>query len=297
MSWKRYRDGVIVLLALAVPFWFLRTSMKDREEAQLSGPDKLIIRIVTPIQFASAKLAGGVSGFVSDYVYLVDVKEDNTSLAAENARLEAEVSKLAHLQEENRRLRGLLELKNHTNADVVSAEVISKDTAEFFRVTHVSLDRPSREIRSDAHLPVITLDGVVGTTGRVAGDTVEVQLVVDAGSGVDVVVERTGARGFVRGTGDETKYECQVQYVQRTDEVDVGDLLVTSGWGRRFPHGIPVAKVSRVVKRDFGTYQQVFAEPTVDFSRLREVLIVVTESTPTPGGESKPEEGPKTSRR
>ena len=159
MSWKRYRDGVIVLLALAVPFWFLRTSMKDREEAQLSGPDKLIIRIVTPIQFASAKLAGGVSGFVSDYVYLVDVKEDNTTLAAENARLEAEVSKLQHLQEENRRLRGLLELKNHTNADVVSAEVISKDTAEFFRVTHVSLDRPSREIRSDAHLPVITLDG------------------------------------------------------------------------------------------------------------------------------------------
>ena len=294
MSWKRYRDGVIVLLALAVPFWFLRTSMKDREEAQLSGPDKLIIRIVTPIQFASAKLAGGVSGFVSDYVYLVDVKDDNTTLAAENARLEAEVSKLQHLQEENRRLRGLLELKNHTNADVVSAEVISKDTAEFFRVTHVSLDRPSREIRSDAHLPVITLDGVVGTTGRVAGDTVEVQLVVDAGSGVDVVVERTGARGFVRGTGDETKYECQVQYVQRTDEVDVGDLLVTSGWGRRFPHGIPVAKVSRVVKRDFGTYQQVFAEPTVDFSRLREVLIVVTESATAP---AKPEEGPKTSRR
>src|SRR5690606_28791084 len=119
------------------------------------------------------------------------------------------------------------------------AEVISKDTSEFFRVAHVILDRPSAEteIRSEARLPVITLDGVVGTTSKVAGDTVEVQLIVDAGFAVDVVVERTGARGFVRGTGSESDFRCRVMYVKRTDEVEVGDLLVTSGWGRRFPAG------------------------------------------------------------
>jgi rod shape-determining protein MreC len=83
------------------------------------------------------------------------VKDDNASLAAENARLNARVKKLEHLEADNRRLRGLLQLRNHTKADVVSAEVISKDTVEFFRVAHVTLDRPSREIRSDAHLPVL----------------------------------------------------------------------------------------------------------------------------------------------
>jgi rod shape-determining protein MreC len=98
--------------------------------------------------------------------------------------------------------------------------------------------------------------------------------VVDAGSGVDVVVQRTGARGFVRGVGDERKYSLSVEYVQRTDEVEVGDLLVTSGVGRRFPKGIPVGTVTQVVRRDFGIYQQVFATPAVDFSRLEEVLIV-----------------------
>lgn len=285
MNFKRYRDVIIVLLALAVPFWFLRYSMQ-RDPRQLSGPDTLIMRIITPIQFAAATLARGISGIWTDYVYLVDVKEDNADLAAENARLEARVRKLEQMEAENRRLRGLLELKNHTVADVVSAEVISKDTAEFFRVAHVTLDRPSSDIRSGARLPVITLDGVVGTTGKVAGDTVEVQLVVDAGSGVDVVVERTGARGFVRGTGDEGKYICRVEYVKRTDEIEVGDLLVTSGWGKRFPPGIPVAKVSEVVRRDFGIYQTVTAEPTVDFSRLREVLIVVTGAEENPTDES-----------
>lgn len=285
MNFKRYRDVVIVLLALAVPFWFLRYSMQ-RDPRQLSGPDKLIMRIITPIQFAAATLARGISGVWTDYVYLVDVKENNAELAAENARLEARVRKLEQLEGENRRLRGLLELKNHMTADVVSAEVISKDTAEYFRVAHVTLDRSSPDIRSGARLPVVTLDGVVGTTGKVAGDTVEVQLVVDAGSGVDVVVERTGARGFVRGSGDPNKYVCRVEYVKRTDEIEVGDLLVTSGWGKRFPKGIPVARVSKVVRRDFGIYQTVHAEPTVDFSRLREVLIVITADQ-----EKKPEGG------
>jgi len=290
MNLKRYRDAVIVLLALAVPFWFLRYSLK-RDPRQLTAPtDRFVMRIITPIQFAAATLARGISGIWTDYIYLVDVKEGNAHLGAENARLKARVRKLEHLEAENRRLHGLLELRNHTKADVVSAEVISKDTVEFFRVAHVTLDRPSRDIRSDARLPVITLDGVVGTTGKVAGDTVEVQLVVDAGSGVDVVVERTGARGFVRGTGDETKYLCRAEYVKRTDEIEVGDLLVTSGWGKRFPSGIPVAKVAKVVRRDFGIYQTVLAEPTVDFSRLREVLIVVSHPD---GGDDKGAKAPR----
>jgi rod shape-determining protein MreC len=127
-------------------------------------------------------------------------------------------------------------------------------------------------------MPVISLDGVVGTVQRVAGDRVDVQLSVDSGFGVDVVVERTGARGFVRGVGDPARYVIRVEYVQRTDQVEQGDVLVTSGYGCRFPKGIPVATITDVVKRDFGIYQQVDAKPTVDFSRLDEVLIVMTDA-------------------
>ena len=127
-------------------------------------------------------------------------------------------------------------------------------------------------------MPVITLDGTVGTVERVAGDKVAVQLAVDSGFGVDVVVERTGARGFVRGVGDKSRYVVRVEYVHRTDEVEVGDLLVTSGVGCRFPKGIPVARVKKLQKREFGIYQTVEAEPSVDFSRLSEVLIILNDS-------------------
>jgi rod shape-determining protein MreC len=274
MNPKRYLDVVIVIAALALPFWLLRYSMA-RDPRAFTGVEKVIVRLIAPVQWVSAMAAQRLSGIVSDYVYLVDVKQDNAALAADNARLRARVRKLESLEAENRRLKGLLELRQELGGEVVSAQVVAKDTVEFFRVAHVMLDRPARDIPDRARLPVVTLDGVVGTTGKVSGDTVEVQLVVDAGAGVDVVVERTGARGFVRGAGDETRYLCKVEYVKRTDEVEVGDLLVSSGVGRRFPPGLPVARVSKVVKRDFGIYQTVLAEPTVDLSRLEEVLIVL----------------------
>jgi len=139
------------------------------------------------------------------------------------------------------------------------------------------------------NMPVISLDGAVGTVLRVAGHDADVQLTVDSGFGVDVIVERTGARGFVRGSGDRSKYAVRVEYVPRSDLVEVGDLLVTSGVGCRFPKGIPVARITKVVRRDFGIYQTVEAEPSVDFSRLEEVLVVLTDSSecdqrdPVPG--------------
>jgi len=270
VQFKRYRDIAIVLLALAVPFWFLRASMRDPKQA--SGPDKVIVRIASPVQYAAATLARGISNIWGDYIYLVDVKEDNASLLSQNARLKERVRKLEAFEEENRRLRRLLDLKTSLRTDAVSAQVIGKSTNDFFRVVRVTLDKEVKDI--GPNLPVLSADGVVGTTIKGAGDTVDVRLVVDAGAAVDAVVQRTGARAFVRGSGDDKTYACNVEYVQRTDEVEVGDLLVTSGVGRRFPKGIPVGVVTQVMKRDFGIYQQVVAAPAVDFSRLEEVIIV-----------------------
>ncbi len=278
MKLQRYRDLVIVVLALAVPFWFLRASMRDPKRA--SGPDRVIVQIAGPIQVVAATLARGVSNLWGDYVYLVDVKRDNASLGSQNARLRERVAKLEELEAENRRLRRLLDLKTSVADDVVTAEVIGKNTNEFFRVLRITLDKPTPGI--GPNLPVLAPDGVVGTTLEAAGDTVDVRLVVDAGSGVDVVVERTGARGYVSGVGDEREYACKVSYMQRTDEVQVGDVMLTSGVGLRFPKGIRVCTVAKIVKRDFGIYQEVTCVPTVDFSRLDEVVVVLSQKAPPP---------------
>lgn len=263
-----------MVLLLAVPFFFLRASIRAPEE--MNAVDRVIMRVAAPLQYVAAAMARGLSSLISDYVYLVDVKRDNDQLAYENARLRTQARELSALRVENRRLRGLLGLKESLASETVTALVTGKETTEYFRVAHLVLDSPGAGVRTN--MPVLSMDGAVGTVQRVSGDVVTLELTVDAGFGVDVVVERSGARGFVRGVGDRSKYLVRVEYVQRTDEVAVGDLLVTSGVGCRFPKGVPVARITKINKREFGIYQTVDAEPTVDFSRLEEVLIVLSET-------------------
>ncbi len=277
-AFKRYRDAAIVVLLLAVPFFVLKANMKAPENQ--SAMDRAVLRVSAPVEVAAATVARGVSGLFEDYVYLADVKQDNERLSYENARLREQVHALEQMQTENRQLRRLLQLKDSMPVDAISAQVVGKDFTEFFRVTRVVLDKGAREVRP--HMPVVSPDGVVGAVLHVAGDTVDVQLAVDAAFGVDVEDERTHARGFVRGTGDPARYGCKVEMVDSRDEVEIGDLLVTSGKGRWFPRGVPVARVTKVLKRELGRDQDVDASPTVDFSRLDTVLVLVT----TPGEES-----------
>jgi rod shape-determining protein MreC len=269
---KRYRDAAIVVLLLAVPFFVLKANMKSPENQ--NAMDHAILRVSAPVEVAAATLARGAGGIWDDYVYLADVKQDNERLAYDNARLREQVHGLEQAQVENRQLRRLLQLKDSMPGDAVSAQVVSKDFTEFFRVTRLVLDKGARDVRP--HIPVVAPDGVVGSVLHVAGDTVDVQLAVDAAFGVDVEDERTRARGFVRGTGDPARYGCKVEMVDSRDEVEIGDLLVTSGKGRWFPKGIPVARVTKVLKRELGRDQDVDAAPTVDFSRLDTVLLLVT---------------------
>ena len=279
---KRYRDIALVIVLLAMPFFFLRANIRRPEETNFV--DRTLLTLSAPIEYTFSALARGVSSLLGEYVYLVDVKRDNNKLAYQNSRLQAKVSQLSSIEAENRRLRRLLGLRDRVAAETVSALVISKDMTDYFRVARVTLDAAAPGIKPN--MPVLSPEGVVGKVLRVAGETVQVQLAVDSGFGADVVVERTGARGFVRGAGENERYLVRVEYVQSTDVVSEGDILVTSGFGCRFPKGLPVARVTKVVKRDFGIYQSVEAEPIVDFSRLEEVLIVLTgdeNCKPSPG--------------
>ena len=275
---KRYRDSAIVVVLLAVPFFALKANMKSPDSQ--SAMDRAVLRITAPLELAAATVARGLGRVWDDYVYLVDVKADDERLAYDNARLRERVHALEQAETENRQLRRLLQLRDAIPEGSLSAQVVGKDFTEFFRVTRIVLDRSAREVRP--HMPVVAPDGVVGAVLHVTGDSVDVQLAVDAAFGVDVEDERTHARGFVRGTGDPARYTCHVEMVDSRDEVEIGDLLVTSGKGRWFPGGLPVARVTRAVKRELGRDQEVDATPTVDFSRLDDVLVLVT----APGEES-----------
>ena len=273
--YRRFRDAALCIVLLALPFFVLRANLKD--PARTNAFDRVILEASAPIQYGTTQLAQGVSSLLQEYVYLVDVKRDNDRLRAENARLLEDNNRLLAAATENRRLRRLLQLRDELRGNLLSAQVIGKEVSPYFRVTRVVLDRGERDhVRPG--MPVITADGLVGQIRRTYSRYADVLLTADKTSAIDVVVQRNGARGMLKGTGAEENYVCQLEQLSRDDDVQPGDVVVTSGLGQRFPASILVGEVKQVVKREYGLYQEATVVPAVHFSRLEEVLILTAGS-------------------
>ncbi len=274
---KRLRDIVIAIILLIVPFFFLSANLNDPSRV---GPvDRFFVNLSAPVQWVGREAADAASSVLEEYVYLVDVGRDNDQLRRENARLRDDVRRLRGEAAENRRLRGLLGLRPQLAGDSVAAEVIAKDISSVFRVTRIRIDRGERDLVRPG-MPVVAAEGLVGHIRRGYGHYADVMLVVDRESAVDVMIRRTSARGMLRGTGESNRYLANIQFLQREDDVRVGDEVYTSGLGQRFPAGILVGHVTRVTRRDYGLYQQAEVTPSVDFSELEEVLVLTNAVRP-----------------
>jgi cell shape-determining protein MreC len=100
-----------------------------------------------------------------------------------------------------------------------------------------------------------------------------VLLISDHNSGVDAIVQRTRARGIVEGALNRS---CSMKYIKRGEEIDVNDVVVTSGLDGIFPKGVLIGRVSGVTRKDFGLFQVADVVPAVEFSRLEEVLVLTS---------------------
>jgi rod shape-determining protein MreC len=285
---RRFRDATICVALLAIPFFFLNSNLK--EPSTTTALDRAILQASAPIQYVATQLAVGLSSIWEDYLYLVDVRHENERLRAQNARLRETNHRLRTQAMENSRLRRLLQLRDQLGGQLISTQVIGKEVSPYFRVMRIRLDRGDRD-RVRPGMPVLTPDGLVGQIRRTAGRYSDVLLTADKTSAIDAIVQRTGARGMLKGTGGNEHYICRLENLLREDDVQIGDVVVTSGLGQRFPASIVIGRISKVIKRDHGLYQEVEVAPAVDFSRIEEALILTAGSRgqhsqePLPGEE------------
>lgn len=282
---KRLRDLAVAVMLLVVPFFFLGANLKD--PSKQNALDRALLKVASPLQWVAHEAAEATSSVLEEYVYLVDVGRDNDTLRRENARLRSELRGLRVEADENRRLRQLLGLRPELPPESIAAEIIAQGATTNFRFATVYIDRGPRD-RVEVGMPVVSSEGLVGYVRRVrASGYSDVMLVVDPKSAVDIVVRRTGARGMLRGTNASDRYASQIHFLDREDEVRVGDEVYTSGLGHRFPAGILVGHVTKVRRGDSGLFQDAEVTPSVDFQDLREVFVLTRGSrVPTDLAES-----------
>jgi rod shape-determining protein MreC len=273
--YRRFRDAAVCVALLALPFFFLRENFRD--PGKTNAFDRTLLQVSAPIQYVATQLAQGVSGIWQEYMYLVEVGRENERLRAESARLRENNFQLQAAAQENRALHRLLQLREEVKGSLLSAQVIGKEINPYFRVIRLRLDRGDRDHLREG-MPVLTPDGLVGQVRRTWGRYSDVLLLADKTSAIDVIVQRNGARGMLKGSGNNENYVCRVEHLVREDDVKVGDVVVTSGLGQRFPASILVGRIKELHKKDFGLYQEATVTPAVNFSRLDEVVIMTSGS-------------------
>jgi rod shape-determining protein MreC len=174
------------------------------------------------------------------------------------------------LRVENESLRTLLDLRKSVKHKTLTAQ-ISHETRDAFS-NRIVIDRGSQHGVAPGH-PVINAQGVVGQVVRVSPITAEVSLVTDPSLMIPVSLPRSGLRSLASGTGDGQQVE--LKYLNINAEVDVGDILVTSGLDGLYPSGLPVAKINRVERAGSGQFPRITSTPVAPIGTLQHVLVIL----------------------
>ncbi len=203
------------------------------------------------------------------------LQEENQQLKKENLILQAQQQKFAAIENENIRLRDLLESSLKVKDRVLIAELVSVDMDPYKHQVLINKGSNSGVFEGQ---PVLDANAVMGQVTSVTPYTATVLMITDARHSLPIQILRTGQRAIVVGTGNID--QLSVPYLPNNTDIQIGDLLVTSGLGGRFPPGYPVATVTEVKREEGKAFIDIQATPNARLDHTREVLLVWTLATP-----------------
>lgn len=233
----------------------------------------VVLWILRPLQMVSQGAVNWIKNFGENYDTLSGFKAENERLRKRVQSLEVEKQKLMEAGATNRRLQQLLEFRGQLAGRAITASIIANSATSWFQ--SCLLDKGSADgVRKG--MAVLTPLGVVGQVVAVTGRTAKVLLLTDPNSGVDVLVQRTRSRGIVSGSLENGPV---LKYVKRSEDVQEGDRLITSGIDGVFPKGMMVGAVIKVRKQHLGLFQYIEVLPAVQSARVEEVLVVAADSS------------------
>lgn len=197
------------------------------------------------------------------------LQRDNETLKIQLLVLQRKTQELAVVQAENRRLRELVNASERVDEDILAAQLIGLDSDAF---THQVIINKGEDEGVFVGQPVLDAKGLMGQIVKVDKMTSRALLVADANHAVPVQVNRNGVRAIAVGNGSLTAME--LMFVPDTADIILGDLLVTSGLGNKFPEGYPVATVERIEHDPGEHFAKVIVKPLAELNRSRHVLLV-----------------------
>lgn len=252
-------------LYLALAFAML---VSDLRMHYLDGLRQALAVITYPLQFAAATPAEYVRKASSYFSDLASLQLENSRLKARDLALSSQVLFTEQLQRENSDLRHLLEMQQRLKIRSTAAEIVFTARDPFSR--KVILNKGSQQGIDDG-APVVDQLGVIGQVTRVYPLHAEVTLLSDKDQAIPVVIERSGLRAVMFGTGNGL---MELKFLAANAEIKQGDRILTSGLDGIFAPGLPVATVLRITHDGTDSFVRILCRPIGSVERSGAVLVL-----------------------
>lgn len=226
--------------------------------------------VATPVRMVGAVVATPFNAIGNVFTNLSAPQETLSELKKKNEELTSELARLTEAQKTAERLESLLGLQSTYSLQSTAARIIGT-TGDAWSQT-VTIDKGSAN-GFEIGMPVCNSGGVIGQIIEVSAATSTVRLINDENSGVSAMVQSTRAQGILQGQPDGT---LMLSYVPADADVKVGDVVITSGLGGRFPKGLPLGTVSSVSRAANATYYTIVVRAISTAESNEEVLVITS---------------------
>lgn len=268
---RKYRISFLAVIFLTTALLTISSRINNVEK--LAFVDWLFLEITAPFQKAITFSTDTIGDLIDSYVFLVNLKKENIALRKIVAQLREENSLLREKAITSERLRELLRFSKKIPGPMLPAQIIGTDPSSWFRT--IVIDKGTKH-GVQRGMAVVAPEGAVGHVLQTAPHCAKVLLITDFNSAVDVLIQRSRAKGIAEGNGEN---RCRLKYATRIQDIQPGDRVVTSGMGGRYPKGLVIGKIRKVEKKSYGLFQNAEITPSVNFAKLEEVF-VITETRP-----------------
>ncbi len=254
-----------MLLIISLPLISINIEQKKLQNSWFTQPFSFAAQSV---QSFFSGLSQGVRSTTAQYLNLINIKSENARLSKENIELITRLNQFNESQNELERLRTLLDFQNNTKMELMPGQVIGRDLVADHNT--ITINKGTKHgLRSGQ--AVLTVSGAIGYIFKPQYFTSHVMLITDRYSVVDALIQKTRSHGILEGKNKET---CVLQYVERTEDIKLGDLIVTGGLDNIFPKGFPLGVVSNIGSKTKSGSLTIEIKPVVDANKIEEIFIV-----------------------
>jgi rod shape-determining protein MreC len=227
-----------------------------------------IALLVDPVQRV-AQTPGSLVDYAGEYLQgLQALQQENRELKHAKLNTAPDLQRMLQLETENERLRKLLAVKEREKAGGQVAQILYTARDPFSRKVIVDKGQQSGIV---AGQPAIDEAGVVGQVTRVYQFSAEITLITDKDQAVPVQIVRSGQRSVIFGLGNG---QLELRYMPANADVQVGDILVTSGLDGVYLPGFPVAKVINIERDSAYSFARIFCVPVAGVENFGEIMVL-----------------------